>query len=58
MSNWMPKSLWGWLGLLLIIGAVVYHRALSTIALIIGLVVGGYLYLYLDTSAPAAQASA
>jgi hypothetical protein len=46
-----PKTMYGWLGLIIAGGALLYHKSLSSVGLVLGLGVGLYLYFYMDQSA-------
>lgn len=50
LSSLTPSTLWGWIGAILLIGAVVYHRTLTTMGMVLALGVGFYLYFVLDSS--------
>jgi hypothetical protein len=44
ISNYIPKTLWGWAGIALLVFVFLKHSALSTLGLIIGL--AGFYWLY------------
>lgn len=58
MSKWIPNGLIGWVGVGVLLFALIYHRALSTIGLLIAVVVGLYLYLQLDSGVSATASAA
>ncbi len=58
MQQYTPNSIWGWLGIIIVIGAIVYHKSLTWLGLILALVLGWYLYAQVDAAqAPAGAAS-
>lgn len=52
----MPNGILGWIGLALLFFALIYHRALTTVGLLIAVAGGIYLYFYMDAP-PAAVSS-
>jgi len=48
LSAYTPNTIYGWIGLGLIGGALLYHKSLTSMGLVIGLGLGIYLYFVVD----------
>ena len=57
MSSYTPNGIWGWLGIVIFFGAIIYHKSLSWIGLILMLVLGWYLYEKVDQANVTASAA-
>lgn len=44
LSAWVPSNIWGWIGVIFFVLAILWHKALSGFALILMLSAGFYLY--------------
>jgi hypothetical protein len=51
MSSLTPNTMYGWVGLAMIAGTVLYHKSLGTMGLVIGFGLGIYLYFVMDDQA-------
>jgi len=57
LSAWLPQTLWGWLGIVILVAVIIYHRALTWLGLMIGIAAFLYLYFFLDSSSSGNSAS-
>jgi len=48
LQNLQPNSIYGWIGLGAIGWTFAYHKTLTTMAIVIGMIVGIYLYFVVD----------
>lgn len=56
-SNLMPYSYWGWIGIVLLVLAVLWRKTLNAIGFFAFLGVGLWLYLYKDNTAATTTAA-
>jgi hypothetical protein len=48
MTSLMPNTNYGWMGLALMGGTLLYHKMLGSVGLMLGLGLGIYLYFVVD----------
>jgi hypothetical protein len=48
LNSLTPNTIYGWAGLVVMGGAFLYHKSLSSMGLILAIGVGAYLYFVMD----------